>query len=178
MSVFITSGLHLQHKNCSIWRGFDSVEEHDETIIENWNKVVLSKRDVVWVLGDVCFASADISILDRLIGIKHLVVGNHEHHDMSKYVPYFHKIVSSICYKTRYLFTHIPVHSSQLDQRFKMVNVHGHVHKDHPELYLDKDARYFNVKTEFHNYTPIRMEDLDEMVRRKQEGWYNEYTGI
>ena len=32
-------------------RGFSSIEEHDATIIENWNKIV-KHNDCVFLLGD------------------------------------------------------------------------------------------------------------------------------
>ena len=50
--VFIISDLHLSHKNMAIKRGFKDEAEHDNFIIEQWNKVV-SKKDTVWILGDI-----------------------------------------------------------------------------------------------------------------------------
>lgn len=41
--VFITSDLHLGHKGIAAHRGFASTEEHDKTIIDNWNSVVNKK---------------------------------------------------------------------------------------------------------------------------------------
>lgn len=63
-SIFFTSDLHLGYTNivrgCSGWsdksevRNFDTLEEHDSTIIEGINKVVKA-TDVLFILGDVCF---------------------------------------------------------------------------------------------------------------------------
>lgn len=79
--IFFTADTHFQHRNiirhCS--RPFDSVEEHDETLISNWNSVV-SKRDIVYHLGDFGLAPPkklyELSL--RLNGRIHLLVGNHD----------------------------------------------------------------------------------------------------
>lgn len=164
--VFVTSDLHLGHKKCSVLRGFDDLDEHDEDLTARWNAKV-HPTDSVWVLGDVVFQAASrIHWIGRLNGIKHLVVGNHEHHDISRYAPYFNKIVSSIVYREKYLFTHMPVHPMQLDRRFKVVNVHGHIHKGQDHVYLN-DPRYFNVNCEFHNLAPLAIEELDQLIETR-----------
>ena len=43
--VFVISDLHLSHKNMAIKRGFKDETEHDNFIIEQWNKVVLGNHD-------------------------------------------------------------------------------------------------------------------------------------
>lgn len=60
-------------------RPFRSIEEHDETLIANWNSVV-SPEDTVWHLGDVNLGKFDesIELVRRLNGHKHLVSGNHD----------------------------------------------------------------------------------------------------
>ena len=48
--TFFTSDLHFGHNKDFLYkpRGFDNIEEHDDTVIENWNSVV-SKDDTVYV---------------------------------------------------------------------------------------------------------------------------------
>lgn len=52
--IFFTSDLHLGHENCIRLcnRPFSSIEEMDETLIENWNRKITGK-DTVYILGDL-----------------------------------------------------------------------------------------------------------------------------
>lgn len=52
--VWITSDLHIGHNKDFVYRdrGFDSIEEHDEKLVRNWNELV-GQDDVVYILGDV-----------------------------------------------------------------------------------------------------------------------------
>lgn len=79
--IFLTSDLHLGHDKNFIWkaRGFNSIEEHDEAIIERWNKTV-SKEDEVYILGDLALGSLD-NARDRLAQLNGnicWVKGNHD----------------------------------------------------------------------------------------------------
>ena len=53
--VYIIADTHFGHANAIRFRPqFQTIEQHDEYIIRNWNMVV-TKRDTVWVLGDFSF---------------------------------------------------------------------------------------------------------------------------
>ena len=59
-------------------RPFNSVEEMDKAIIDNWNSKVTDNDDV-YILGDFSYKSEDpIEYLKKLNGRKHLIVGNHD----------------------------------------------------------------------------------------------------
>ena len=79
--IFFTSDLHLGHENCIRLcnRPFSSIEEMDETLIENWNHKVTGK-DTVYILGDLIYRSQKPpeEYLRRLRGKKHLILGNHD----------------------------------------------------------------------------------------------------
>lgn len=51
----------------------------DSNLISNWNAKV-NQNDTIYHLGDFCFSDEHIgqSILDRLNGKKHLIIGNHD----------------------------------------------------------------------------------------------------
>lgn len=79
--LHFTSDLHFGHANIIKYssRPFDSVDDMNEALIENWNQQV-SPNDTVWSLGDFAFAKYEtiVEILRRLNGNIHMVLGNHD----------------------------------------------------------------------------------------------------
>lgn len=159
--IFFTSDLHLGHKNLVEGLRNMSVEESDNLIIQNWNNVV-TKRDNVYVLGD--FVMEKHNIIERYVrqlnGNIIIVGGNHDNRRCCiEYQRLGIPVMGALQYKG-FICTHIPIHESTL-MGFKG-NIHGHIHN---EGYIDgvgdyypeqiKDKRYYNVNTEFHNYTPV-----------------------
>lgn len=155
--IFFIGDTHFGHKNILKFepekRKFDSIEEHDEYIVSQWNKTV-SKKDTVWHLGDVMFGQDNIELLGRLNGLKKLVMGNHDSFQIERYAKYFNRIFGvGQCHG--FVLTHIPVETTQFF-RWKG-NIHGHTHS----RVLD-DPRYFNVCCEQINMTPISYDELSE----------------
>jgi Predicted phosphoesterase or phosphohydrolase len=150
--VFVIGDLHLGYEKVGIWRGFGSTKEHDACIIENWNEVVRSKRDCVWVLGDVAFSKQSLALLKYANGYKKLVLGNHDMFPMSEYMKYFSKIFGAVQYNGDVL-THIPVHEGQFG-RYKR-NIHGHLHGNALE-----DNRYVCVSAERTGLRPVELDSL------------------
>ena len=167
-TVRFIADLHLGHTNLALHRGFSTVEEHDEYIIEKYNSVV-HKRDVTYILGDITMEnSKSYHLLDRLNGIKHVVMGNHDRRqDVKKLLEHVDSVTGAIKYKGIFL-THIPVHPMELDYRVKR-NVHGHIHEKFVErdfklfgisMFKRVDRRYQCVSCEQVNYTPKTLEEL------------------
>lgn len=85
MTTFLTADTHFGHAGILSTRmahprPFDSIEHHDEVLIQRWNAVV-RPGDEVWHLGDFamdCTPAYARRCFDRLNGTKHLVIGNHE----------------------------------------------------------------------------------------------------
>ena len=79
--IWFTSDLHFGHDKEFLYkpRGFNSITEHDETIISNFNSVV-SNDDVLVILGDVMLGDNNYGIkcLNRLNGHKFIIRGNHD----------------------------------------------------------------------------------------------------
>ena len=77
------SDLHFSHATLlrlGFRTGFgDTIEEHDELIVERWNSKV-GKNDRGYILGDVSFANRPktIEFLERMNGQKYIVFGNHD----------------------------------------------------------------------------------------------------
>lgn len=79
--IFYISDTHFGHKNCIKFdnRPFETVEEMDQTLIDNWNKKV-SDEDTVYIIGDFIYRSGNTFewYLKQLKGKKILVSGNHD----------------------------------------------------------------------------------------------------
>jgi calcineurin-like phosphoesterase family protein len=82
-STWFTSDNHWGHKNilkfCPNTRLGDTVEQHDEILIENWNRDV-KPGDDVYCLGDMFFSEPVRvrEVLRRLNGNITLIYGNHD----------------------------------------------------------------------------------------------------
>lgn len=163
--IFVTSDLHFNHKNlCKGLRNM-TADESNELIISNWNKVI-TKKDVIYILGDFTMEKhQDIkNLMSRLKGQKIIIGGNHDDRRCCKEYQKLGITVMGILQYKGFLFTHIPVHPTQL-YGFKG-NIHGHIHLsgiikdvgiyDPPHL----GYPYYNVNCEFHNYTPILFDDI------------------
>lgn len=79
--VFITSDTHFCHERDFVWaaRGYRSVQEHDDGLIDEWNAVV-PKNGAVIHLGDFMLngsAEKCIEYANRLNGHIYYVWGNH-----------------------------------------------------------------------------------------------------
>lgn len=158
MSTFFTSDLHFGHKKlCENLRHM-SIEENDRLIISNWNKVI-NKRDLVFILGDITMEKPKLieGYMQQLNGIKYVIGGNHDGRqcciELSRIgIP----VVGALKYK-EFMLTHIPISQNQF-LNFRG-NIHGHIHNDGKENLLDPTF-YYNVNTEFHNYTPVSLDTI------------------
>lgn len=94
--VWFTSDTHFFHENilkfCN--RPFRNVEHMNECLIEAWNSLI-GPDDTVFHLGDFCWGGSAnwTSILQRLNGHIHLIIGNHDVKNLrSHYLKYFESI--------------------------------------------------------------------------------------
>jgi len=134
-NVLFCSDLHFGHKNIHTFRpGMDSEEDNRWRICEDWRKRV-SKRDIVYVLGDACFTMDTIFEFGDLPGKKILIRGNHDLLDTQVYLKYFDGVYGLLKYKEFWL-SHAPIHPVELRNK---VNLHGHVH-----YATIPDKRYLN----------------------------------
>ena len=108
-NIFVTADDHFGHKNIVEFcdRPFFSVDEMDQTLIDNWNSVV-SENDTVWHLSDFTLGDFDQArkYFSQLNG-KIFILANHWHHD-KRWLPtnYFGKLSFPVkgSEPTRYIF--------------------------------------------------------------------------
>jgi len=134
--VWFCSDLHLGHKNIGKFRAplVNSTDENNDRIISEWCKYV-TKRDVVFVLGDFCFDKELYDKLELPGYRKYLIRGNHDRFQTSTHLKFFNEIEGLFKYKGFWL-SHSPIHPDELRGKH---NLHGHVHFNNV-----KDKRYFN----------------------------------
>lgn len=156
-NVFFTSDWHLDHKNVLNFlsddgervRPFTSIDEHNETLLDNYLKVV-KPADTVYFLGDVSFSFRGLELIKNLPGNKYLVRGNHDKYSITKYVEVFADVLGIVTYKEFWL-SHCPIHPDEM--RNRTANIHGHTHHN-----MIQDHRYFNVCPEVNNFEPIHLD--------------------
>lgn len=163
--IWICSDHHFGHANIlnferndgSPLRAFSSIEEMDETLIQNHNSVV-KPEDKVYFLGDVTMKDKYLKLLARCNGHKRLVRGNHDIFKSKMYMQYFDEIYG-IRILANIAFTHVPIHPECINKRW-LGNAHGHLHAN----VLD-DMRYLNCCVEHTDYTPIHLETIVKIFK-------------
>jgi calcineurin-like phosphoesterase family protein len=132
--IFYISDTHFSHENIIKFdnRPFKSVEEMNNTMLENWNSVV-RKEDVVCILGDFIwkFKDEDFEFVKRLNGSKRLILGNHDRCKSAKFKNLFESI-------TRYekikdgdktiVLCHYPIVAYEGSYNGRNLHFYGHVH--------------------------------------------------
>jgi calcineurin-like phosphoesterase family protein len=146
MDIFFTADTHFGHKNilrhCN--RPFESIEEHDEALIVQWNALV-KPNDWVFHLGDIAFRGQKertTQTLRRLNGKIHLIIGNHDKdvlkHSSSRFVwtkdVYFLKLDGK-----QIFLSHYP-HRSWPSSARGSWHLFGHCHGNLPPHYLSMDV--------------------------------------
>jgi calcineurin-like phosphoesterase family protein len=146
-------------------RPFTSTEEMDETMVDNWNRVV-RPQDKVYHLGDIAMSKRALhAIMPRLNGEKVLIKGNHDIEKITCYLQYF-KDVRGSHMLDRLALSHIPIHPTSLS-RWRG-NIHGHLHNYHVRLPSGLfDPKYFCVSVERINYTPIPFEKVNDIFKAR-----------
>ncbi|MBI4044955.1 MAG: 2'-5' RNA ligase family protein [Candidatus Diapherotrites archaeon] len=157
--IFLISDLHLDHTNIIKYcnRPFVSVEEMNQTIVNNWNKTV-NDEDTVYFLGDMAFGRGSRKASYWLTQLKGKIVfieGNHE--EIGK-VPARERLI--LKYKDKvFLLIHDP---ALKPKNWSGWTIHGHKHnndlKGHP--LINPKKKTVNVSAELVNYTPIELDVL------------------
>ena len=138
-------------------RPFATMAEHDEALIENWNRTV-SSEDEVWHLGDVMSVRAGDPdrLLARLNGAKHLVIGNNDPAAVTgakgwASVQHYAELRAGehllvLCHYAFRTWNRMGKGS---------INLHGHSHGR-----LKRVPRQFDVGVDAWGLHPVRLEDL------------------
>lgn len=170
--VWFTSDLHFWHKNICKYcnRPYETIEEMNQGIIDNWNSVV-KEDDTVFVLGDLGFCGIEKlrPLMSQLKGKIILIQGNHD----SDYVMstlYHEKIINNFdrlmsitiigdeeCPNQELTLCHFPMIDWYNKEKGSWM-IHGHQHQL-PET-PSCSAAHYDVGVDKNNWTPINFEQL------------------
>ena len=163
--------MHFGHKGiiglCN--RPFDSVEEMDNTLINNWNATV-RREDEIYILGDIfwCKGEQAKAYLSVLSGKKYLVVGNHDKflRDFGEIDGWFEwvKDYAVVNYNgVKLVLFHYPI--AEWDGFYKgAIHLYGHVHQSKiASLWTPSNIRAFNVGVDVCDFSPI---SINEVIMR------------
>lgn len=183
MAIYLTSDLHFNHNREFIWkaRGFTSVQEMNEEIIERYNALVRPDDDV-YVLGDSSLGGGDEQILaankaliERLNGKLHIIRGNH---DTGRRVTMYEScknVVGPVLYADmihykgyHFYLSHFPTLTGNLEKESLKqctCNLFGHTHQT-TNFHLDIPYMY-HVGVDSHDCKPVLLDDVIKEMEAK-----------
>ena len=181
--VFVVSDWHFNHNVEFVWgaRGFKSVDEMNEAIIERHNSIV-SPEDDIYVLGDNCLGggtseilAANKSLIERLNGKLHFIYGNHDTNtriEMYKTLSNCKEVIgwaTMLKYKKYHFYlSHFPTMVANLETkslREEVLNLYGHTHQTN-KFYKDIPMMY-HVGLDSSNCYPTNLDDIIEAMHEK-----------
>ena len=183
MNTFITSDTHFCHNKDFLYtpRGYSSIEEHNEGIIQNWNSVV-NKEDYVYHLGDIILTDIDAGIecVKRLNGHIFLYRGNHDtdnkiarlckeckNIDFTEEFPVYASMLQ--VGKKHFYLSHYPTMTANIDDDKKpwhrVYNLCGHTHTQ--DKWLHWQFGIYHVELDAHNCYPVAIEDIVADIQGK-----------
>lgn len=180
--MWFTSDTHFYHTNIIRFcqRPFKTVEEMNQSLINNWNSVV-GKDDIVFHLGDFVFGNTDKwdQILSQLNGRIYLILGNHDRVYMNP--GHIYPNIASVrdqmiirIDKRVVVLNHYPfLCYSGTRHRHKAYQFFGHVHSTNNNADIpDKNRLQYLLPTQYdvgvdnNNYTPISYNQIEEKITR------------
>jgi calcineurin-like phosphoesterase family protein len=158
--IWVTSDTHFGHANIIKYanRPFKNVQEMDQALIDNWNRVV-GHQDSVFFLGD--FAMGDPwGYIRRLNGSKTFILGNHDRR-LDQTIAHD---VLTVIYKNQEFFMSHYAHRVWNKSHHGTIHLYGHSHGSLPD---DPHARSMDVGVDANNYTPVAYEQIMEHIDKK-----------
>jgi len=169
--IWFTSDLHFCHDREFIYkpRGFNSIEEHDEKILQNF-KDTIQNDDLLFILGDLMLNNNEkgIELINQIPGFKKIILGNH---DSLKRIELYHKLykTSILGYadilkygKKFYYLSHYPTLVANENDKVIWC-LHGHTHSK--EKFSTAAACNYNVALDAHNNYPVSIDQINEEIR-------------
>jgi len=167
---YVIADTHFNHANiCKFLdsdgnklRPWNDVNEMNEALIENWNRVV-KPEDTVYILGDVAMNRTGLQLIARCnSNNKILIKGNHCNEKLKYYVDLFtdiRAVDAKYMFGCHFVMTHCPIHPGSIERWG--LNICGHLHNNYVKLPDGTpDLRYYVASVERINYTPKLIEEI------------------
>lgn len=170
--LFFTSDLHIGHDNiinfCN--RPYESIEQMNQGIIEEWNNVVPVNGNV-FLLGDVSWKGAQYAkkIISQLNGNITLIRGNH---DPDTICNLFSEVYDMLALDVQDEDSKMLVHlchyplTEWLRSQKGSIHLHGHCHGSRDELDL-KNWQILDVGVDSHLMKPISWDKIKTILNKK-----------
>lgn len=182
MNLWVSADWHQYHNNirrlCN--RPFNSIEEMNEILIENYNKVVKPNDSFIHAGDFAPWVKADkvITVLKRMNGTKNLIFGNHDHNllrpEIKQYVNWIKDYYELNIDKHMTVFSHYAFRVWNQSHRGSY-HCYGHSHGTLPDdinalsidIGVDAVAMREGMKPE--NYRPLHFEEVRDFMKKKAE---------
>lgn len=180
MNIWISSDYHFNHDKEFIWkaRGFESVEEMNETIVKKNNECV-APEDTLIICGDLMLGGADkleegLALLNRMNGLKLVVGGNHDTPNRREAylragIPVFDAYAFTYR-KYHFYASHYPTLTGNLEKEsLKQVtcNLFGHTHQT--SNFYNEIPFMYHVGVDSHECYPVLLDDVIKEMNEKIE---------
>ena len=169
--IYFSSDLHFNHNKPFIYepRGFKSIYDMNDTIIENFNSIITHDDDL-YLLGDTFLGDLDagISLFNQLPGKIHLVWGNHDTNTRSIAMTECPNVVEICSYasvlhyhKWHFYLSHYPTCTTNFDDyqkplKQRILCLAGHTHSK--EKF--EPCGSYNVAVDAHSCFPVSIEEI------------------
>ena len=180
--IWFTSDLHLCHDRQFVYkaRGFDTVDEMNEALVNNINDCV-KEGDTLYILGDLGLGQDTDKVVCLLNRIKckeiYIIRGNHDTDSrLKEYVNSFYNLKG--IYDAKYLrygkyhlyLSHYPTMTGNLEKEAltqMTLNLYGHTHQK-SQFYNDIPYM-FHVGADSNNNRPVNVDFVLKQMKLKME---------
>ena len=170
--VYFTADMHFGHRAIINMqnRPFESVEEMDRILLQNYNSVV-RQNDTVYILGDIChhmkIEDAD-NLIRKMNGRKYLIKGNHDKNYDPRLFADMQDFMTASVNGQYFAMMHYPM-LSWPKKNSRSIQVHGHIHArmDYNERNRAEGTRRFDVGVDANNFFPVSVKQIVDFFERK-----------
>lgn len=179
-NIWLTADWHFGHNKPFLYepRGFSSIEEHDKTIIQLHNKIVMPDDDV-YVLGDLTLGDLEYGIdcIKQMNGQLHIAIGNHctnTRINSYKQLSNVHEVTFGYRFNYKHIsfwLSHYPMMMKNFEDPKPTWNLSGHTHAQAP--FINGQYNICCVGLDAWNNKPVALDDIVIKIREYTKEHYN-----